>query len=244
VGKSLQENYDPKRFGFVTDHDQKPKRRLYETLRAQGLQMNQAIAFLSDGGDTVRNLQYYMSPVAEHILDWLHVTMKLTVMLNIAKGLPEYEELECVPGELERIKWFLWHGNTYQALETLRFLEMDLEMYELEDEVVAKLYKHVHEFAVYIRNNREYIPNYGDRYRYGETISTAFVESAVNELISKRMVKKQQMRWTKEGAHLLLQTRVKTLDGDLRDKFVEWYPGMGISSTATQLAITSSALSC
>ena len=76
-------------------------------------------------------------------------------------------------------------------------------------------------------------------------ISTAFVESTVNELISKRMVKKQQMRWTKEGAHLLLQTRVKTLDGDLHDKFVEWYPGMEKTMAATQFpAPVSSSLSC
>jgi hypothetical protein len=245
VGKSLQENHDPKRFGFVAGHDEKPKRRLYETLSAQGLQMNQAITFLSDGGDTVRNLQYYMSPVAEHILDWFHITMKLTVMRNIAKGLPKHEELEGVSGELERIKWFLWHGNVYQALEALRFLEMDLEIFENEDEVTAKLYSHVQEFKIYIRNNRHYIPNYGDRYRYGEVISTAFAESTVNELISKRMVKKQQMRWTKKGAHLLLQTRAKTLDGDLRDKFVEWYPGMDTSVAATQFSPTdSSSLSC
>lgn len=104
--------------------------------------MNQAITFLSDGGDTVRNLQYYMSPVAEHILDWFHVTMRLTVMGNIAKGLPKDEELEHVPAELERIKWFLWHGNAYKALEALRFLEMNLEMFENEDEIAAKLYKH------------------------------------------------------------------------------------------------------
>jgi hypothetical protein len=40
------------------------------------------------------------------------------------------------------------------------------------------------------------------------------------------MVKKQQMRWTKQGAHLLLQVRVQTLNGDLRDTFRQWYPGM------------------
>jgi hypothetical protein len=58
-------------------------------------------------------------------------------------------------------------------------------MFENEDEVAAKLYKHVQEFAIYIHKNRNCISNYGDRYRYGEMISTAFVESTVNELISK-----------------------------------------------------------
>ncbi len=40
------------------------------------------------------------------------------------------------------------------------------------------------------------------------------------------MVKKQQMRWTKKGAHLLLQVRVKTLNDELRSKFEDWHPGL------------------
>ena len=76
----------------------------------------------------------------------------------------------------------------------------------------------------YIRNNREFIPNFGERYRQGDTISTAFVESTINQVVSKRFVKKQQMQWTPEGAHLLLQTRTRVLDDDLEEAFREWYP--------------------
>jgi len=61
---------------------------------------------------------------------------------------------------------------------------------------------------------------------YDEIISTAFTESAINEVMSKRMVKKQQMRWTKRGAHLLLQVRTKTMNHELRSQFETWYPGM------------------
>ncbi len=57
-------------------------------------------------------------------------------------------------------------------------------------------------------------------------ISTAFVESTVNEVISKRMVKGQQMKWTKKGAHLLLKLRIKNLNNELRDHFCKWYPGL------------------
>jgi hypothetical protein len=74
--------------------------------------------------------------------------------------------------------------------------------------------------------NKPFIPNYGDRFRNGETISSAFVESTVNQVVSKRFVKKQQMRWTKRGAHLLLQVRTRTLNNDLRSTFSRWYPGM------------------
>jgi len=47
----------------------------------------------------------------------------------------------------------------------------------------------------------------------------------VNQVISKRMVKKQQMRWSPRGAHLLLQLRTCVLDGDLATDFARWYPG-------------------
>jgi len=86
VGKSIlsfaegEEDRAPslKRFGFVQTLDTQSKRRLYEVLQSQDLQMNQEITFLSDGDDTLRELQLEMSPKATHILDWFHLTMKLT----------------------------------------------------------------------------------------------------------------------------------------------------------------------
>lgn len=36
VGKSLQKGYQPRRFGYVVNYDQKPKRRLYEMLENKG----------------------------------------------------------------------------------------------------------------------------------------------------------------------------------------------------------------
>ena len=78
-------------------------------------------------------------------------------------------------------------------------------------------------FETYVRENRAFVPNYGERYRQGKIISTAFVESAVNQVVSKRFVKKQQMQWTKKGAHLLLQTRTQVLDERLEATLREWY---------------------
>ena len=102
---------------------------------------------------------------------------------------------------------------------------MDLEgAFETQEETTRKLLKAVEEFTTCIQRNRGFIPNYGERYRNGERISTGFVESAVNQVISKRFAKKQQMRWTPRGAHLLLQTRTKVLNGDLEDTFRRWYP--------------------
>jgi len=229
VGKSIPTDTAAKCFGFVTDYDTKPKRRLAELLKAQGLQMNQAITFLSDGGDNVRDLQLYLSPIAEHLLDWFHVTMRITVLRQQLKELlartatPDLEKLDA---EFERIKWYFWHGNVFRALQEIQGVQFDLEGYEEEAPCSAKLAKSVREFSGYIEANQQFIPNYGERYRYGEAIATGFVESTVNQVVSKRMVKKQQMRWTKKGAHLLLQVRTQVLNDDLRATFERWYPSM------------------
>jgi hypothetical protein len=66
----------------------------------------------------------------------------------------------------------------------------------------------------------------GQMVAYG-TISTAFVESTINQVVSRRFVKKQQMQWTLRGAHLLLQTRTRVLNEDLDDVFRRWYPNSG-----------------
>ena len=86
VGKSTTGEGASTRFGLVSGYDTKPRRRLFEVLQAQGLQMNQAITFLTDGGDTVRDLTEGHSPQASHILDWFHITMRLTVLNQMAKG--------------------------------------------------------------------------------------------------------------------------------------------------------------
>lgn len=226
----------------MNKYDTKPKRRLFETLKAQGLQMNQQVVFLSDGGETIRDLQSYLSPESEHWLDWFHITMRLTVMGQMLKGaateitkkatndqddeFPTGEDIQDVEKNLESLKWNLWHGNVYRSLQVVDRLEFDLEAIAEYSESAKKLLRTLCEFGHYIKANRVFIPNFGDRYRHGEAISTAFVESAVNQVVSKRMVKRQQMRWSQRGAHLLLQVRTRALDGVLRDDFVRWHPGM------------------
>lgn len=94
------------------------------------------------------------------------------------------------------------------------------------------------EFATYIQRNAHAIPNYGERYRNDERIATSFVASAVNVVIAKRFTKKQQMQWSRCGAHMLLQIRTRTLDGTLRGQFETWYPGLAANDdqTSTQAA--------
>ena len=50
------------------------------------------------------------------------------------------------------------------------------------------------------------------------------------------MVKKQQMRWTPRGAHLLLQVRTRVLNDDLISAFQRWYPAFRHTSVGQELA--------
>jgi hypothetical protein len=240
VGKSVlsvREDEDvqspsPKRLGFVQTLDTKPKRRLYEMWQSQGLQMNQEITFLSDGDDKLRELQLKMSPKATHILDWFHLTMKLTVLDQFGKGLVQCEAVlgEQIRDQIERLKWSLWHGQVDKALGKIDALETAIAPFSERYPRFPRLVKALSALRTYIVNNQHVIPNDGERYRHGEPIATGFVESTVNEVVSKRFCKKQQMQWSKEGAHWLLQTRVRTLNGELGSIFKRWYPDMDIEA--------------
>ena len=85
-------------------------------------------------------------------------------------------------------------------------------------------------------NNQSFIVNYGDRFRHGDPIASGFVESAVNQVVAKRFVKQQQMRWSDQNAHRLLQVRTAELNRQLRRHFEHWYPGIAAKDSSAQLA--------
>jgi len=243
AGKSVPADGGAKCFAFVQGHDVKPRRRLFDLPTAQGMQMNQQVTFLTDGGDTVRALPLYLNPLSEHLLDWFHIAMRLTVLGQYAKGLPpaaatssgtvgdnvgeEEPEASLTRCAVERllasIKWYLWHGNAHHALQEIADLAWQTAAAARPLPAVQKLAKAAAEFQTYIENNTAFIPNYGERHRNDEAISSAIAESTVNQVISKRMVKRQQMRWPPEGAHPLLQVRTRVLNDDLRPTFLRWH---------------------
>ncbi len=228
VGKSIPTDRPDRYLGLVQSHDEKPKRRLHDILKDQGWQENQHVTFMTDGGDTVINIARDMAPASEHILDWFHITMRITVMQQYVKGLahPNPEEAEQMSRKLRQIKGYLWNGNLHDGQVAIDDLVMDLDEIETDYASIKALRKAASEFQTYIDNNAWMIPNYAERRRYGERVSTGFVESTVNTVVGKRFCKRQQMRWSKTGAHLMLQARTRTLDGTLRGKFEQWYPGM------------------
>src|SRR5690242_1418142 len=186
---------------------------------------------LTDGGDSVAGLAGELSPGAVTILDWFHIAMRMTRLDQYVKGLAHHNPVEALALQhrLERIKWRLWHGDGEEALARAQALAADVAALNSSYPGLKRLVKSAAGLATYIANNAVAIVNYSERWRKGERISTAFVESTVNRVVSRRFAKKQQMQWSKVGAHLLLQTRTRTLDGTLRDLFARWYPAMPVN---------------
>lgn len=136
------------------------------------------------------------------------------------------------PEGLERLKWFCWHGNVVAALDTITGIEMDAEIVKTSAEQ-ARLLKALCESGTYLRASAGFIPQLRRALPAGEVISNSMAESAVNQVIAKRMVKKQQMRWSSHDAHLLLQVRTRALNDDLADDFGRWYPAFAHTSPPT-----------
>lgn len=146
------------------------------------------------------------------------------------------EDAEKLARLLRQITGFLWNGNLHDGHAAIEDLVIDLEDVETDYASIKALRKAALEFETYITNNASMIPNYAERRRYGERVSTGFVESTVNTVVGKRFGKRQQMRWSKRGAHLMLQTRTRVLDGTLRTKFEQWHPALKPSSEIAMAA--------
>ena len=56
--------------------------------------------------------------------------------------------------------------------------------------------------------------------------------------------KLKQMQWSKEGAHVLLQTRVRTLNGELAGIFKRWSPELDIKAAKMPMAASPLAFLC
>jgi hypothetical protein len=106
-------------------------------------------------------------------------------------------EATALQDRLERIKWRLWHGDADKALNRARELAEDVAALASGYPGLARLVKVTAGLVTYIGNNTAAIADYAQRWDHGEIISTAFAESTVDLVVSRRFAKKQQMQWSK-----------------------------------------------
>jgi hypothetical protein len=84
---------------------------------------------------------------------------------------------------------------------------------------LRKLRRTLHEFEHYLSSQNSWLVNFAQRHRGGLRAGTAVTEGTPTFLVDQRMTKLKQMRWTRRGADLLLQTRCAVYNGALGSAF-------------------------
>ena len=198
--------------------------RTLQALQSEGYAGRGEVTVLSDGAEIMKRLPKALPQPTAHIIDWFHIAMKIQPLQQIADHVVRWRdagnsEMAYVDADVRSLKWKLWHGQTDRALDQLETMTSDFAKLRERGNLSATRLLHLaHPLLTYVRSNKSAIINYGARYRSGRRIATALAESGVNSLVARRMVKKQQMQWSKRGAHLLLQVRAAVLNGDLRER--------------------------
>jgi hypothetical protein len=110
------------------------------------------------------------------------------------------------------MKWMLWNDGVDMAEFGMTRVRIGLFQHalahpEANSERFESIEAKLDELRSYLYANRESVRGYAEAYRNGERISTAHVESTVNQLINWRMCKKHQMGWSRAGAQQLLHVK-------------------------------------
>ena len=227
AGKVLNLDGSQHRFAFARNGGS--ANEFAEALVTAGIRTGTPATVLSDGDAGLWKLQRQVMPEATLVLDWWHIAMRFEHALQAARGLgantPAGHLRSYAVRDLEGAKWLLWHGRSSSCLERLAKLAGWFGAPHVRDTRGALTSeKYIRDLIQYLQANRCALVNYERRRHGGLPISTAFVESAVNEIVSKRMIKKQQMRWNRWTVQPFLDVRTAVLNGTLQGSFKRRYP--------------------
>ena len=185
---------------------------------------------LCDGDAGLWHLQRAALPGATIVLDWWHAAVRFEHALQAARGLgagtADASLAHSAVRNLDRAKWCLWHGRWAGCRRKLAALCRWTRRKPVRDVAsLDRVQRRVGDLLGYLERNRDALVPYAARRRRGEPISTAFVESAVNAIVAKRMSKKQQMRSNRATVQPFLDVRTAVLNDTLEDAFRMRYSG-------------------
>jgi hypothetical protein len=214
AGRATLANRTPRLYAYVHKLVPSAPARLDQFLFSSGVAPDERVTVISDDAGEFGKAVDRSQIARGRILDWFHIAMKFKAARNSVFGsqMIERDEQIAIETEIDHARWLVWHGKGRRSVPRIRALDATLLAkagYEY-----STLYWNLRRLYFYIENNAHTLVNYGMRYHKGLPISSSIAESAVNLVVSHRMAKKQQMRWTDEGAHCLAQVRVAVLNGE------------------------------
>lgn len=220
--KVLDKGGNTTRFAFVRDGGPEAMNAAGFALRQHGVDESTSLTVLTDGDAGLRAIHRRLASHAEHVLDWVPRRHETKGINGLTEGAIRGHALDRV----ERAKWRFWNGQVRRGLIGLVHLRKWAQARCFEHiPSMTKLGSGLLDTIRYLEMNADSMPDYGQRYRRGSRISTGFAESTVNEIIAKRMNKKQQMRWNRHTVQPFLEVRIHVLNNSLEDAFRYWHQG-------------------
>jgi len=203
-GKVEREGQPTRRFALVRSVAEQPHALLRAALQGQGWREGDPVTAISDGDPALPAL--------------VRSATGGPVRGLCALEPPPLAPLDQAQIDVERLRHLLWNGYHDKACEALgRIASGAKDATMLNDPAVEagmrRLVARCTELQAYIETNEGALIDYGQRSRAGKPISTSRAEGTVNQLVSARMNKRRQMRWSPRGAHRVLQVRAAVLDG-------------------------------
>src|SRR4051794_4511590 len=241
AGKVIDAQGAQHRFAFARNGPATASAAFRQALARAGVQADTPATVLCDGDAGLWRLQRAALPGAMIVLDWWHAAVRFEHALQAARGLgagtADTSLAHDAVRTLDRAKWCLWHGRWTGCRGKLAALRRWTRRKPIREvSGIGRLQRHVSDLLGYLERNQGALVPYAARRRRGEPISTAFVESAVNEIVAKRMNKAQQMRWNRATVQPFLDVRTAVLNGTLEDAFRRRYPGFRPATDARATA--------
>ena len=230
AGKVIHTDGAQHRFAFTRTGPASTAAAFRQALAAVGVDANTPATVLCDGDVGLWRLEGRVLPDAAVVLDWWHAAVRFEHALQAARGLgantADAPLAAAAVRDLERAKRRLWHGRWPGCRRKLAAVCRWAERKTVRDVAgVDKVCQHVADLLGYLARNEAALVHYAARRRRGEPIATSFVESAVDEIISWRMAKAQQMRWNRATVQPFLDVRTAVLNGTLEHAFRRRHPG-------------------
>jgi len=184
------------------------------------------VTAFTDGCPGLRAILANVGVTKPPILDWFHVAMRLQhtklTAANLSTDSPERVTAKAViVAEVERLHWRIWNGKAKNAQRSIKRIRKVMHTFKGEHSRGAtgvasrKLWHALHAVDKYLQRQAAWLVNYAKRFRAGERVGTSITEGTANFLVNRRMNKSQQMRWSRNGADLLLQVRCAVYNGAL-----------------------------
>jgi hypothetical protein len=217
-------------FGAVARADTDLTALLHRNLETVGRTDATEVTAFTDGCSGLRTVLANAGVTKPPILDWFHIAMRLQhtklTAANLSTDNPSRVTAKAaIVAEVERLHWRIWNGKAKNAQRSIKRIRKVMHVFKGERSqgtkgvASRKLWHALHAIDKYLRGQAAWLVNYAKRFRAGLRVGTSITEGTANFLVNRRMNKSQQMRWSRNGADLLLQVRCAVYNGTLGTGF-------------------------